>query len=113
MSGPIVHNHGPAEGPGLGCPERRTEIGGYLRGACLPDPVEPEPYCDHGPFDACRCLVRPRLEPGDQIAGILKDHDGRVIGYTVQAEASGQLGALLSAGNVGGYSVRFERQGKQ
>lgn len=52
-----VHNHGPAEGPGLGCPERRTEIGGYLRGACLPDPVDPEPYCDHGPFDACRCLV--------------------------------------------------------
>ena len=19
--------------------------------------MEPEPYCDHGPFDACRCLL--------------------------------------------------------
>jgi hypothetical protein len=22
-----------------------------------------EPYCDHGPFDACRCLVPPFSEP--------------------------------------------------
>lgn len=58
-----VHNHGPAEGRGLDCPERRTAIGNYLRGACLPDPVEPEPYCDHGPLDACRCLAQPPANP--------------------------------------------------
>ena len=31
-----VHNHGPAEGRGLDCNERRTADGG-LRGACQPD----------------------------------------------------------------------------
>lgn len=55
---PNVHNHGPAEGPGLGCPERMTDTG--LRGACLP-----EPYCDHGPFDACRCLAPPAPDAED------------------------------------------------
>lgn len=35
-----VHNHGPAEGRGLDCPERRTPLG--LRGACLPTTVEIE-----------------------------------------------------------------------
>lgn len=29
----LVHDHGPAEGPGLGCPEQI--IDGQLRGACL------------------------------------------------------------------------------
>lgn len=42
-----VHNHGPAEGPGLDCPERETQIG--LRGACLPTYVEIELV--DGPLD--------------------------------------------------------------
>jgi len=32
----LVHNHGPAEGRGLDCNERR-DAGGSLRGACQPD----------------------------------------------------------------------------
>jgi len=66
-----VHNHGTEDGPGIGCPEYRTAAG-VLRGVCLnPGPFAImhratisakgmgtiEPYCDHGPFDACRCMV--------------------------------------------------------
>ena len=31
----MAHNHGPEEGPGLSCPERR--VGDRLRGRCLDD----------------------------------------------------------------------------
>lgn len=185
-----VHNHGPAEGPGLGCPERT--IDGSLRGACLTDPGpvpgEPDPYCDHGPFDACRCLapkvidltpdpqtgitpsipcagdnlacdypephdhgfacnrrcpcwsgghgpdvetlvvgppaaptsapsplaaftglqVRAHLGAGDQIAAIVKDHDGKVLGYIAQAEVD-RLRNMPSASEVNAYAVAIER----
>ena len=39
-----VHNHGPAEGRGLDCPERTTPEG--LRGACMPDALVPDWYLE-------------------------------------------------------------------
>ena len=35
----LVHNHGPEDGPGLGCPERR--INGRLVGRCI-KPTDPD-----------------------------------------------------------------------
>lgn len=73
--------------------------------------LSPEPYCDHGPLDACRCLaalpvwklpaaeapanraewlagvrIQPTLRPDDQPAAIVQDDDGKFLGYVVQAE---------------------------
>jgi hypothetical protein len=52
--------------------------------------------------------VRPvlaRLEPGDQIAAIVKDHDGKVIGYIARSDVD----AIPSAAKVREYLVKFEQ----
>lgn len=36
-----VHNHGPADGPGLDCGEQKMEDG-FLRGHCLAEPQKSE-----------------------------------------------------------------------
>jgi hypothetical protein len=52
--------------------------------------------------------VRAQLGPGDQIAAIVKDHDGRVLGYVAQSEAD-RVRAMPDAATVRGYMVRIER----
>jgi hypothetical protein len=47
--------------------------------------------------------IRDRLEPGDVITTILKDHDGKVIGYSARSD----LPALLTAAEIRAYSVRL------
>jgi len=39
---PPVHNHGPAEGLGLACPE--SVVGGFLQGACLLAAEQTDPF---------------------------------------------------------------------
>ena len=81
-----VHNHGPDEGPGLGCPETRN-LFGQLRGACMragdsregigpglwpgypsSDTPKPLPVVDDGPAPGARCMpvksVAPQPTPG-------------------------------------------------
>lgn len=69
------------------------------------DPPEPAP----APVTFAGYEVRARMQPGDRIAVILKDHAGQVRGYIVRAELD-----MLSAGyppdQIRDYMVLLDRK---
>lgn len=63
------------------------------------------------PFEPPHLLgiqVRARLDPGDQIAAIVKDPDGRVLGFIAQSDAD-RIRALPAPAEAADYLVWFRR----